>query len=299
MSFFPKIIYSFLLSILLFTSTFGQKAISIKPVLITRLPAEVNETSGLLWVNNTLFSHNDKGGKNILYALDSGSGSIIRRITIPNIENNDWEDLTHSNEHIFIGDMGNNKGKRGDLSIHMIKKKDIFSPESNKKVLAQTISFYYPEQRDLKKSKDHNFDCEAIIYADNKLYLFTKNRIDHECNLYFIPAKPGRHEAQLISRFDTGGLITGAEISPSGKKVILIGYNKKADVFLWILENFKGNDYFSGSKTLVSLGKFRDIGQAEAVCFTKENTVLISSEAIEEVPASLYKINLDNLYSNK
>jgi hypothetical protein len=273
----------------------GTKEIKGKPQVIANLTDELKESSGLIFSENLIFTHNDHGGKNILYAIDTLSGNVSKRITISNIKNIDWEDLAQSPTKIFIGDMGNNKGNRKDLKIYAVNKTDIKSSNEDHQIKAEEISFYYPEQRSFEKSKDHNFDCEAIIYKNEQLFLFTKNRNNKESSLYSIPATKGYHKAQLISNFDTGGLITGAEISPSGNKVVLIGYNKKSDVFLWILEDFKGSDFFSGKKTKVNLGNFKNIGQAEGICFINEDKVLFSSEAVDELSSKLYRLDLSTL----
>ena len=85
------------------------------------LPNSISETSGLLFYNGKLITHNDSGDAANLYELDTIRGNITRTITISNATNSDWEDITQDDTHIYIGDFGNNSnGNRQDLKIYKI-----------------------------------------------------------------------------------------------------------------------------------------------------------------------------------
>jgi len=58
------------------------------------LPATISETSGLLFFNGKLITHNDSGDAANLYELDTITGNITRTININNATNVDWEDVT-------------------------------------------------------------------------------------------------------------------------------------------------------------------------------------------------------------
>src|SRR5689334_10909399 len=51
--------------------------ISIKPTFNTNLDATLSETSGLIWWNNQVWTHNDSGGEPALYATDPATGKIV------------------------------------------------------------------------------------------------------------------------------------------------------------------------------------------------------------------------------
>jgi hypothetical protein len=256
------------------------------------LNPKMRETSGLTIVSNMLITHNDKGRLNELFLLDGQSGQHLHTITVSNAHNNDWEDLAQNDEYLFIGDMGNNEGERRDLSIIMIPKKyisiDNATADSNGK-----IEFYFTEQNNFAISKHHNFDCEALIYFRNYLYLFTKNRLDSNTDLYRIPCIKGKHAAEHLAVFEAGGRIAGAAISKDEKKIALIGYNKKAVCFLWTFENFKDDQFFNGDKKKYMLGAYSKIGQVEGVTFKDNQSVYISSEEIKDVMPSLYLLKLE------
>lgn len=263
----------------------------VKPEVKTELDSKVNETSGLVYSDGRIWTHNDSGGANEIYAVDSTNGSIRQTVVLTGATNVDWEDLTKSDTHLYIGDMGNNDGDRKNLRIYRFPRTALTFTAAVIQVPVETIEFSYPDQSDFTKREAHNFDCEAIIYFQDKLYLFTKNRQDFKCNLYTVPATPGQHVAQAVGNFDSRGLITGVDISASGKEVVLIGYDTNLKVFLWMLNGFKDDQFLSGKQQLVNLGSFADVGQAEAVCYTDANTLYLSNEKNQLLTNRLYRVN--------
>ena len=260
--------------------------------LLAELNVKVKETSGLAVLGNVLITHNDKGRSNQLVLLNSENGKIEQTIDVSNIQNTDWEDLAQNEEFLFIGDMGNNEGERKNLAIHLVAISDIKKSVSAVKSMG-SINFYYPEQNEFDVSKKHNFDCEAILYHNQQIYLFTKNRLDDKTNLYALPAKPGNYAAKLIGSFEVGGRIIGADISDDGKKIALLGYNKKSDCFLWTFNGFTGDNFFTGKSQKYTLGQYAHVGQMEGVAFKDNSSVFISSEEIANVFARLYLFKLD------
>ncbi len=81
---------------------------------------DIAETSGLVFFDNRLITHNDSGGMNALYEINTGTGNISRTVTIQNATNVDWEDICTDNDYIYIGDFGNNNGNRTNLKIYKV-----------------------------------------------------------------------------------------------------------------------------------------------------------------------------------
>jgi hypothetical protein len=178
------------------------------------------------------------------------------------------------------------------LAIHLIPINDITNKGTTVNS-AGSINFYYPEQTVFDVSKKHNFDCEAILYHNQQIFLFTKNRLNDKTNLYALPAKPGNYAAKLIGSFEIGGRITGADISPDGKKIALVGYNKESDCFLWTFDGFTGDNFFTGTAKKYTLGQYAQLGQMEGISFKDNTNLYISSEEIANVHARLYLFMLD------
>jgi hypothetical protein len=268
--------------------TVARDACEGKARLLTELKSSLKETSGLAMSKNYLWTHNDRGGENKIYAVDTLSGQVIKSVTLEGVENTDWEDLATSNTHLYVGDMGNNKNDRTEFTIYRIPLSAIDNSSLSGKVRPEPIVFTYLDQDNVGQGKSHNFDCEAIIYANEQLYLFTKNRSDKQSNLYALPARPGKHVARKLGNFAVNGLITGAAINPAGDEVALVGYNKKDQVFIWLLTDFTSDNFFSGNQVLINLGAFSSVGQAEGICYLRPDQLLISSEKTGEQAPRLY-----------
>ena len=132
------------------------------------LPNQVEETSGLLYYNNKIITHNDSGSDANLYEIDPENGEITRVVTVVNATNIDWEDLGQDDTYIYIADIGNNNGNREDLKIYKILKSDFISSTN---VTSQEITFSYEDQTDFSSQPNNsNFDAEAIcVYQDQIL----------------------------------------------------------------------------------------------------------------------------------
>jgi hypothetical protein len=222
----------------------------IKPEYSRKLSDSIKETSGLISFNNLLWTHNDDHDKTI-YGLDS-LGQIKRKIVLNEVINNDWEEISQDSTHIYIGDFGNNyKGNRTDLHILKIEKESFL--EGNPKI--ETISFQYSDQTDLslKKGNTTNFDCEAFIVSKDSIYLFTKQWSNSKTSIYSLPNQSGKHVAQLKDQLDTKGLVTGATYLESKKLIVLCGYSTIGKTFLYLLYDFKDNDFLSGNKRKIDL----------------------------------------------
>ncbi|MBL6943693.1 MAG: T9SS C-terminal target domain-containing protein, partial [Bacteroidales bacterium] len=92
------------------------------PPLRFLLPPEIQESSGLAYFNEKLWTINDSGGLPVIYAFDTIVGQIVQRIIVDNAINIDWESLATDDDYIYIGDFGNNLGNRDDLAIYIVSK---------------------------------------------------------------------------------------------------------------------------------------------------------------------------------
>lgn len=266
----------------------------LRPHPITTLDAVMKETSGLALSDGQLLTHNDRGGDNVLYAIDTIDGSVARKVRITGAVNVDWEDLAMGDSLLFIGDMGNNNGDRTDLRIYTVERGCVVSGAAECPV-RDTIRFHFPEQTDFTHGKEHNFDCEAIAYHIGSIYLFTKHRTDANTVAYRLPAIGGDHPAERLGTFAAGGRITGADIftDSDGRTVAaLVGYNKKAACFLWLLDGTPDSGFLDGQRTRHLLGPYRELGQMEAVVDDGTGGLFLSSEKTKDVPPMLYRLPL-------
>lgn len=257
-----------------------------------KLPSKLSEVSGIVSINKTsAWVIEDNGNKDHLYAINL-EGNLIKELKVENAKNHDWEDLAKDEEgNLYIGNFGNNANDRKNLSIYKLPNPE---NETGKKIEAEKITFHYPDQKKFppKKSK-LIFDCEAFFYKNNFLYLITKNRTKPytgKAFIYKVPATVGSHKAELIGEFTACTdqqfcSITGADISPDGKKVVLLGSG-----FIWLFTDFSSDDFTKGTIRTIDV-KHRT--QQESICFVDSNTLLIADEQSKTKGRNLYSYKID------
>lgn len=262
---------------------------------IYSLPKNLKEVSGITYSteDSLLWTLEDSGNANVLYALNS-EGLIAKEVTVKNVENIDWEDLTKDKEgNLYIGDFGNNENERQDLCIYKMDKKSL---DNENAFPAYKISFSYPEQKNFPpKKKELLYDVESFFELNGNFYLFTKNRskgFDGTVFIYKVPNRAGFHKAELIGDFKTcddydNCAITSAAISPDQSKVVLLSHSK-----IWLFKNFSSDDFLSGIRTETEL---QHNSQKEAICFKDNDTLLIADEKVKKTGGTLYEISTNKL----
>ncbi|MHA7129323.1 hypothetical protein [Algoriphagus namhaensis] len=274
-------------------------------ILIPSSPISLDESerenSGLAYFQGRLFSINDGGNAAEISEIEPETGDVIRKIKVNALENIDWEDLAQSDEHLYIGDFGNNSGTRTNLRIIKIAWSDVLNSEI---VEGELISYAYEDQTDFSGSNpNHNFDCEAFVYSSGELLLFTKNRGDGRSNQYAVPTLAGSHVARKISSFDTEGLITAATLSLNRKHLMLLGYNLdgiSSGAFIWVFEDFDSQGMNPKAANRYELGTLLNLGQSEGLIATEGMEVILSSERLTQGPfriaEALRQLDLEGLY---
>ncbi|WP_076549829.1 hypothetical protein [Maribacter ulvicola] len=239
---------------------------------IGELPSAVFETSGLLYFNGNLITHNDSGNEAILYELDTLTLAIQRRVTIHNINNIDWEAIAQDEDYIYIGDFGNNVGIRTDLAVHRILKEAYVSSNS---VSAETINFSYEDQQDFENTGNSDWDAEAFFVIDDKIVVLTKQWQSFGSVAYEFSKFPGTHVASRVGAINDVGLITDASYDTESNRLVVIGYSSILSPFVGMVEHFNFNAVFEGYKQR-SLGL--NFIQAEGITQTGSESYFFSSE---------------------
>lgn len=258
--------------------------------VLAELPHTLNEVSGVEKTKGStlLWMLNDSGNKPILYGVNL-KGKIKHTLKLK-AKNHDWEDMTTDEKgNLYVADFGNNGNKRRNLKILKVDHKQL---QAKDKITVEKIRFNYPEQHKFPpKKKQRFFDAESILYKDGYLYIFTKSRVKHHFGktaLYRIPAQAGEHEAVLISTYTSCNelecWITSADISPDGKKVVLLSHDS-----VLLLTDFTGDNFFSGTVQKLPLGH---LSQKEGVCFKDNNTLYITDERSRGRGRMLYEFSL-------
>lgn len=286
----------FLITALIIMQTaFSQRTdfLKIRKYRIGHLDDKIQETSGLNILNGKLYTLNDSGNDPELFEISKTSGEIIKNLKV-NGKNKDWEALANDGTHFYIGDFGNNGGKRRDLEIYKIP----FENDSLKNDQIKKIVFEYPEQDDYASGYlKTDFDAEAMIYLHGKIHLFTKEWTSKATTHYIIdPEIYERQNAVKTESYKTNFVVTDAAYFD--KKLYLVGYTKKTEVFLDIFTETEPGIFFKEMPKHYYLGSSLSVSQIEGVT-VDETGIYISGEKFKSpwgsTKPSLYFIPKDQL----
>ena len=272
--------------------------VKIKPESTQKLGDSLRETSGLIAFNNLLWTHNDDHDTNI-YGLDS-KGKIQKKIQLEKVFNTDLEEISQDSSYIYIGDFGNNyQGNRKDLHILRVEKKSFLLDQP----VIDTIAFSYSNQTDfsVQKPNSTDFDCEAFVVSKDSIYLFTKQWSQNKSSIYVLPKIPGKYSAKLKETLDVSGLITGATLLASGKGIVLCGYSGMLQPFLYLLYDYKNNDFLAGNKRKIKLSlpfyQIEGIESLDGKLFYLTNESFIKRPIIK-TPPQIHTVDLSSFLKN-
>lgn len=260
------------------------------PQLKSELPDEVKETSGLFFHNGRLWTHNDSGGKPILYAIDTTAFEIVQRITLANAKNKDWEDVCTDGTTVFVGDFGNNKGTRKKLRIYTFPL-SVIPEEGDAAIQVDTIVFRFGDQTNFeKRKKEHDFDCEAMFATDDYLYLFSKGWETGTTRMYRLPKTPGTFVAEVVNGFDSQGLVTGADYDRENRVLAIVGYVKTVwKPFMYLIFDFE-EDGVKLSHRRYEMPQLTGC-QTEGICFFDEGMCYVSAESSPSMTSRVFKVD--------
>lgn len=240
--------------------------------IISELPQEVEESSGLAYIQGQLFTHNDSGNHDILYGLDPDKGQITVKLFPKDIYNEDWEDLAISSDGtLYIADIGNNDFSRKTLKVYGLRLTD-------QQVETSTVTtIRFPEEYCSKKGKIR-FDIEALVHIEGKFYLFTKtyrNKFKDYTEVFEVNAVSGQQLARYCGKIPLCGKeknckITGAAFEHSSGQLALLSHKN-----LWLIEDFDPDRL---DKISLRRYEFEDESQKEGVTFRDPNNIYISEE---------------------
>ncbi len=237
------------------------------------LDVTISESSGLLFFNDRLITHNDSGNEAVLYEIDTTSLTIVRQVTVTNVANKDWEALTQDETHIYIGDFGNNVGTRTDLSIYKIDKNQYLEQDQ---VVAEIIEFRYEDQTEFDNDGNSDWDAEAFIAMDNQLVVLTKQWQSLGSVAYTVPKTAGNHMAMRIGEISDVGLVTDATFDNDTNELFVLGYSSILTPFLLKFENAAPSSIFNPDYQEYELGL--SFVQTEGITRTNKNQLYFTSE---------------------
>lgn len=255
-----------LLLALIASSIFAQDKFLIKD-------KRLNEVSGIVasLANPGLYYvHNDSGGKNEVYVINS-QGKTVTTIILPGLTNRDWEDIAigpgpdKNSSYVYVGEIGDNNAKLLNVSLYrfpepILKAKDIKKLKSVTIPMDSLGIFNFVIMDGAK-------DLETLFIdpANGDIYLVSKR--EEKVGLYQIQApmiETGINKAKRIQSFDFPLAVAG-DISAQRDKIIIKTYS---DIYCWnILPNQSIPDALAQKPTVLP---YVTEPQGEAICWSAD-----------------------------
>lgn len=270
-------------------------------ILGTVSSPEIKESSGIAASRcneGVLWTHNDSGDGPYIFALNE-KGEKLGTWQVLGAENTDWEDIAaFKNDKgecfLLIGDIGNNSRIRDVFTIYRVKEPKLLDSEgdSSKKnpretETADAIEFQYPDIRR---------DSETLMVnpGSGDIYILSKSLSDSS-GVYKLSAnyKIGIiNKVEKIANFTVpaipNGILTGGDISPDGKRIVICDYFSAYEIILPdTAENF--DEIWKQKPKVVALGERE---QGEAVCYAADGESIFATSEKRNSP--LIKVNLAN-----
>ncbi len=249
---------------------------------------DVTESSGVIASKcqpGVLWTHNDSGDDAFIFAFNA-AGDDLGTWRIPNGHNNDWEDIADFKDSsgkcfIYAGDIGDNNEKRSDHAIYRIPEPEVprNATHSSRKdphftENAAILQFNYPDSK-------HNAETLMVHPRTGDIYVVTK-RIDGPAGVYRLKpvfdsgaTQTAAKIAELAVPSIPNGLLTGGDISPDGKRMIICDYTA---AFEYTLPESAANfdEIWKQKPQVIDIGNRQ---QGEGICYSPDgNSLFATSE---------------------
>lgn len=199
---------------------------------------KVDEASGLA-ASATLpgyfWTHNDSGGKNEVYLLDS-KGKLVSSVKLKGAVNRDWEDIAENigpggKHYVYVGDIGNNVRLKIPMQIYRFAAPSTV-PAEKAAVHADALSIQFP---------DGPRDAESLMVDPIGKCFYVVSKREKQVSLYKVPAQYFNFkDQQQVTMEKVLTLpytwITAGDISQNGEHIVI---KDKAHIYYW---RRKGNE---------------------------------------------------------
>jgi len=210
-------------------------------------------------------------------------------VTLKGVVNTDWEAIAgDAAGNMIVGDVGNNVSRRKELAFYLFKEP---SPGATEATDVRKVTFAWPDQTAFP-DPELAHDCEAMFLLRGKLYLLTKHRRDTLTDLWRadIPAAGDRATLTKLARFDVGGMVTDACLSPDQKRLAILTYRN-----VWVFDvPAAGEDFFHAPALHAPLSPPILSFQVEGCAWADAGHLLLGSEQ-----GDLFRVALADLRAAK
>jgi hypothetical protein len=220
----------------------------------------------------------DSGAKPVLVPVRADGSKVFtakgyaQGVALAGATNVDWEALTGDEDgNLIVGDVGNNVSRRKELAFYLCAEP---APDAAS-VPVRKVTFAWPDQTAFP-DPELAHDCEAMFLLRGKLYLLTKHRRDTLTDLWRadIPATGDRATLTKLARFDIGGMVTDACLSPDRTRLAVLTYRN-----VWVFDlPATGEDFFRGRAVHATLSPPVLSFQLEGCAWADPSNLLLGSE---------------------
>jgi hypothetical protein len=188
----------------------------------------INEASGIAASRqnpDVLWTHNDSGDKNRLFALNT-HGKHLGTYIIDGVKARDWEDIAigpgpvEGRHYLYIGDIGDNGREYEYKYIYRIPEPKVDSSQASVDTTlfgAETIAVFYPRI---------NYDAEALMVdpLTKDIYILTKG--DTSSHVFRAAYPQSLKRGTRLEQVTTLrlGWVVGGDSSPSGDEILVKTY---------------------------------------------------------------------------
>lgn len=243
---------------------------------------ELREASGIAASKcqpDVFWTHNDSGDKALIYAINA-KGEHLGVWSVTGATNRDWEDIatvkTGDECYVLIGEIGDNERHHERLAVYRVEEPAIAenaktaTPKDPLETAEMSAAYMlYPNEK---------HDAEALLAhpSNGEVYLLTKSSNSPSHVYKFNPRFEGEEQtmqkvAEITVPAIPNGSITGGDISPDGKRVILCDYFSGYELELPDRADFDA--IWKQRPARVDLGE-REIG--EAVAYSADGSFVIA-----------------------
>ena len=272
------------------------------PVHLADLESKaIDESSGVVASrrNPDLFwTHNDSGDGPFLYAFDR-RGETRGVWHVMGAKALDWEDIAAGpgaqpgQSYLYVGDIGDNDKDRREIIVYRVAEPAVKDDDADSTRIepletepAEAIHLRYPDGR-------HDAEAVAVHPTSGDLYIITKTRnVSSAATVYKLATPFSTSAINTLEKVADirvpgllPGMVTGGDISPNGKEIILCDYFNAYEASLPEGSSSRFDDIWKQSMSIVRLGQRQ---QGESICYRLDGRAILATS--EGRPSSLIEI---------
>ncbi len=251
---------------------------------------QIDESSGLAasrLTHGIFWTHNDSGDGPFVYAFDR-EGKSRGTFRVAGARNTDWEDMAaaqiNGRAFLYVGDIGDNSSRRAEIVVYRFPEPALASEAQS------AVQATEPAEAIRLKYPDGAQDAETLMVhpASGDIYIVTKVGTG-AAGIYRLRAAAATSAVNTLERVGEvslpglfGGFITGGDISPDGRRVVLCDYLAAYELSLPANDaRATFDDVWKQPTLAIELGAR---GQGETICYGADGAAVYATSEKPPIP---------------